>query len=238
MRHLLTLACAVLVGQAVAAQYGAPAPTPLDAKPADAYGSEDRAVLTAVIDHSIRPQVQKVTGRSSVVVFVVDHTAPACDRFRQPRSQPFCMFGLAEDQPSDLDGSNSDFLPLFTEVIPSAAHRTELWASITARNTGRQVVPISEGPNLKLLAAPPMVETAAGPASPIYTVFSLPGYSSAGHAVVSGFIDCGEKCGQVLVWVLEKRGADWRVRVRDGLYDYGGAPEFLRAAIYKPPPLE
>jgi len=203
--------------------------------------AEDRAVLTAVIDHTIRPQVQKATGRPSPVLYLIDHTAPVCAKPGDPRRQPFCMFPLVEGRTiidvappaADEVRHRADSDPVWEAVVPSVAHRAELFASFKERNTARRVLPLSEGPNVKLLAAP-VIDTPSGPASPIYTVFSLPGYSSAGHAVVSGFIDCGEKCGDGLfMWLLEKRGGDWQVRGRDLVgFSRSFDPEVGNAVIF------
>jgi hypothetical protein len=68
--------------------------------------------------------------------------------------------------------------------------------------------------DIKLVEAPPVTKTPAGGTSTSYAVFSLPGYSSAGHAVVYAFYDCGGRCGTAWLWLLEKRSAEWQVRSR------------------------
>jgi len=205
----------------------------------DAYSAEDAKVLTAVIDHSIRPQVQKVTGLgSSAGLFIINCAPPACDRFMFPRSRPLCMPGIAEGQPTGF-AVNTDFYAfVLADVVPSRAHRAELVASIAQRNTVRHTLPVSEGGDVKFVHAPPVMETPAGQSPVAYTVFSLPGYSSEGHPVVSAFFDCVGPCGGVMVWLLKKRSADWHVRGRDGWLAYGTGPvdaAFMRATKFDLP---
>ena len=191
---------------------------PQGAKQADIDGTEDRAVLTAVINQTIRPEVQRLTHLGpSAILFLIDHTTTTCDVPRSPRSQPFCTGANAAEWLRDGQTTGITSMavgPIPAEVIPSAAHRAELIASLKARNADRHVLPISEGIDIKLVDAPPVTKTPSGGTSTSYTVFSLPGYSSAGQAVVSAFYDCGGRCGTSWLWLLERRGADWQVRAR------------------------
>jgi hypothetical protein len=194
------------------------APTLQSAKQAEVDGTEDRAVLTAVINHTVRPEVQRLTHLGpAAVLFLIDHTTTICESVRSPRSQPFCIGAnaaewLREGQTAGI--ASMAVGPIPAEAIPSAAHRAELIASLKERNTDRHVLPLSEGVDVKLVETPPVTKTPSGGTSTSYTVFSLPGYSSAGQAVVSAFYDCGGRCGTSWLWLLEKRGADWHVRAR------------------------
>jgi hypothetical protein len=182
----------------------------------DTESTEDRNVLTAVLNHTIRPEVQRLTHLgASAVLFLIDHTVATCDSFRSPRTQPFCMGSNAAE--GVRDGVKIGMMPMGptpAEAIPSAAHRAELITSLRARNTEGHALPVSEGLDIKLVATPPVTKMPEGSTSTSYTVFSLPGYSSAGHAVVYAFHDCGGRCGTAWLWLLEKRNADWHVRSR------------------------
>ncbi len=101
----------------------------------------------------------------------------------------------------------------------------------------RHLLPAPEGRDVRVVARPPMMVTPAGEILVTHVVVSLPGYSSAGHALVSAFVDCGEKCGGQMEWLLEKHGADWRVRIRDGRVQFGTANEpEMRPTTFDLPP--
>jgi hypothetical protein len=174
--------------------------------------ADDGRVLAAIIEHTIRPYVRKHAGPSAAV-FVIDHTAPICERGQDPRNQPFCLLLSALSM-------RSDFSHLVENVVPSAAHRGELLSSLKERNVVRHRLPVSGGPELTMVASPPEAETPSEQAPP-YVLVGLPGYSSGGHALVSALINCGPWCGGQFEWLLEKRGAEWNVRIRDGFLDLG-----------------
>jgi hypothetical protein len=184
----------------------------------DPNDAEDRGVLMAVIDHTIRPEVQRLTHLgSSAVLYLINHTLTRCQGGSSPRARPFCMPAASGDDLRDgkLDGmSRWRVGPIPADVIPSAAQRNELVSSYQARNTQARLLPVPEGGDIKLVADPPALTSSSGGAMTSYTVFSLPGYSSEGFATLHAFYDCGGRCGTTWRWLLEKRDGQWHVRAR------------------------
>jgi hypothetical protein len=172
----------------------------------------------AVINHTIRPEVQRLTHLgSSATLYLINHTPTRCEGLRSPRARPFCMHSASGDDRRDgkLDGISSMRVgPIPADVIPSAAQRNELVSSYQARNTQARPLPVPEGGDIKLVPDPPALTNSAGGAMTSYTVFSLPGYSSGGFATLDAFYDCGGRCGTTWKLLLEKRDGEWHVRAR------------------------
>ena len=187
----------------------------------DPHDAEDRGVLMAVINHTIRPEVQRLTRLGpSAVLYFINRTLTRCEDLsspRSPRARPFCMHAASGDDLRDgtLGGiSGWRVGPIPADVIPSVAERNELVSSYQARNTQARLLPIPEGGDITLVADPPALTSSSGGAMTSYTVFSLPGYSSAGFATLHAFYDCGGRCGTTWRWLLEKRDGQWHVRAR------------------------
>jgi hypothetical protein len=192
-------------------------PTPRSATQTDDRAADDRNVLAAVVDDTIRPEVRRLTGvvGSGVAsLMVIDHTVTLCGGSQSPRSlcmHPDAAVGLFQNLA--VGNMRAGVNPV--EAVPSTAVREELSLSMTARNSESHPFPAPEIADVTLVGAPPPLTVVAQSGRWTgYTVFSLPGYSSDGHAVVYAFYDCSGRCGTAWLFLLEKRGADWLVQYR------------------------
>jgi hypothetical protein len=177
--------------------------------PASALNRDDALVLRAVIEHTILPAVgRSMSGRNPATVVLVGD-----------RSLPLCKNDPARDTPCRIHDHWRRFLvpdPArnWPGLIDNDRRRSELIDSLEARNALPHALPAIDHPAVVLVSADRSEQTqqqyreqTAG-----FSSLSLPGYSSDGHALMYGSYWCGNLCGYVWLFVLEKADGLWRVQ--------------------------
>lgn len=173
----------------------------------------DAAVYEAVLRHTVLPQSQKFNAeahnRTVSRVMVADLTIGFC--------------GAEPDAVQKRLGClSNDSLQYFAEGLPRGrghifkelpeSVRAELASSVRARNGANH--PFAA----KALSLVDAVSPAALPTVPFegrpardYAVFSRPGYSADGRALVYASYVCGSLCGYGWLFLLEERAGSWQV---------------------------
>jgi hypothetical protein len=177
--------------------------------PGTATGVDDALVLTAVIEHTILPEVRKsnaVRGRRTVVL-VEDRSSPLCEE--SPGRGTPCRIPDQWQQFLAPDSARG-----WRGMIDNDRRREELVASLETRNGTARALPVIDHPSVVVIpvdrsekAQRKFREQAGGVAS-----LSLPGYSGDGHALVFGSYECGNVCGYSWLFVLERTDGVWRVQ--------------------------
>ena len=177
---------------------------------------DDAAVYDEVIEHTLRDSFQRYDaappGAPPATVYVVGRTIPTC---YVPRDVSLgCVeqsdFGLTLPYAQGVDRIPSDRLP-------SATARAELTANFRTRNDTHHDLPLLHTERVKVLTEAERREAQQrvrnGERSN-YAVFSLPAYSTDGHAVVYVAYVCGNVCGNWWLFLLERVEAKWQVQGR------------------------
>ena len=181
----------------------------------DSLTNRDARVFSAVLEHTIRPHVTTfVSGmgiRGAPPLLVLDETMTLC---RSPQGPPPCVrpddietFRKPDRTGSLLGGSGY-----------SAALRSEL-VEFNLRNAGPRPFPGLNQSDVVLVPSVDLSETLKQWQGKTWghLVFSSPGYSTDGHAVVIGSYVCG-RCGLGWLFVLEQTVDQWRVLGAYGLW--------------------
>ena len=187
----------------------------LGAEPSRAAGQfaampDDAAVLDAIVEHSIRPEVQKASSRAKGAPLAVFRTQSSSLCRNRPVGQSECHIP-EEWNRFLLPNAEGTWLGL----LPDDRIRKQLVESLEARNFESQPLPIVTHPDIVRLAGEPpndvpeeYRERVVGSCS-----FSLPGYTTDRQAaLVYGSYGCGSLCGYSWLFVLEKVDGQWRVK--------------------------
>ena len=161
--------------------------------------AEDIAVLTAAIDHRLRPEYLRLRPPASSadsVLRVIDRTPPNC------------VPGRPIEPPGCLQSRDVGLLTRTTGNRMFAAHLTpaiaaELASAFQKANEHASAVPDGRLKNVTLVPA--------GAPSP-QVVVSRPGYVDGRHALVYLSFVCGGLCGEGHFILLEKQADIWHVR--------------------------
>jgi hypothetical protein len=178
--------------------------------------NRDERVLSAVLEHTIRPHVTAVVSgmgiRGVPPLLVLDETMTLC---RSQQGPPPCVRpdDIATLRRPDRSGS------LLGGSGYSGALRSELVDAFNLRNAVSQRFPRLNQSDVVLIPSVDLTETLKQWQGKTrgHLVFSSPGYSTDGHAVVIGSYVCG-LCGRGWLFVLEQTVDQWRVIGAYGLW--------------------
>jgi hypothetical protein len=175
---------------------------------------DDRGVVTAILDHSVRAHGRKYSASripASSPMVLLDRTVTACNA---TVTSPRCF--LAE-WPRLLLASNRldvEALSLDPEI------RQQLVDGLLQRNAVSSVLgdPFPEFTLAPAGSRQAPLRHERYSASP-YLGVSAPGYSSdRSVAVIYAFHTCGVRCGEGWLYVVDKKPDGWRVRAQFGLW--------------------
>jgi hypothetical protein len=176
-------------------------------------GFDDAQVLAAVIEQSIRPQVeieQRIAGQPPGPLMVIEQTLRTCDAHIDP-PQP-CR-SIEELRTPDRLGSTLGSWDYRDET------RHALVESFNARNSTSTLLPLAGIPNLVTVRDRDGWQSLPPGERPNYFVeIGLPGYSSNAFAVVYGQYITGPATGQGWVFILSRTSGRWEVQHAYGLW--------------------
>jgi hypothetical protein len=176
----------------------------------------DAAVLLAVIEDSIRPEVtrRRTAAETEVPPIILwEASVPMCAAVRIEPCVPAPHISLETPPPRPVSA-----LFGWTPALPTLddGARTDLAASFRARNAQSTTLPVLQTHGLELTAHATLraIDQASNNRQGRvkgYAALSLPGYSKDGVALVHGRFMCGGRCGYTWLLVLRQESSGWRV---------------------------
>jgi thiol-disulfide isomerase/thioredoxin len=141
---------------------------------------------------------------------VFDRTIALCEEPPRPGIPCINEFG-----PRRTGWSGSNFP---SDVLSGEAAR-EAFESFVARNSVEHATPKIEIEGAEMVTLDELVRTAqTRDCGRGYSQFSLPGYSSQGHALVYVTYNGGPMCGNASLFVLRRAGKEWQVKASSPLW--------------------
>jgi CheY-like chemotaxis protein len=172
--------------------------------------NRDLAVYEAVLAHTVRPAVEHTRLASEspgpAAIMTIDHTV----KLEPADSTPPSDFQQAVQSFESSTPSGRGIM--FDGLLPPA-DRAELANELRKRNQNTQPFPGAQLPGVTLLSAEEFdqaVQTRASGATSCFS-FSLPAYSSGGHALVYGSCTSGTPRPSSWLFLLDHRGGRWEV---------------------------
>jgi hypothetical protein len=185
-------------------QFGA-ALARIDGSSQGSTDDDDRAVILAILEHTIRPEVARANGGATPAppLFVFNRTTAICKDV--PEFEYPCV------PPSVIEGLRNANSPA-SEAIQSDLIRRELIESFESRNQTSHALPRLGAQNVVLVSSGEIARS-SGSQDPArgYSYFSRPAYSRQGYAFVHGTYECGVLCGVGRLFVLQKTSSGWQV---------------------------
>ena len=172
---------------------------------------DDRDVLETVFEQIQRragsPALDK--GRpDSLPIKVVDQARPICRPKLTDSEMAWPL--LCAENPLRMLKSSNDALP---ESVGAAglddAERLELVHSFEERNVDWRALPALRNKYVESISRQRYFDLTQSPRGLV--VFSLPGYSRTGRAVVHATFSCGMLCGTTYVVVLQRSAHGWTI---------------------------
>jgi hypothetical protein len=168
----------------------------------------DRAVLLAVLEHTVRPGIALAHGRATppLPLYVFDQTAPVCKD--APDGYPCAPLDEVE-----VLRNRVAFEHRLEHVLASDTTRRELIEAFTAINRNRQRLPRLPARDVAMASRRAIFQSRDKPQGPArgYSYFSRPAYSKDGYALVYASYTCGTLCGQSWLVVLHRIAEGWQV---------------------------
>jgi hypothetical protein len=169
----------------------------------------DRAVVLAVLEHTVRPGVARAHGRTTPVfpLYVFNLTAPICKD--APDGYPCAPL----EEIDVLRNHLAAFDPPLEQVLASDTIRRELIESFKAINRNRQRLPRLLSRDVVMVSTREIFESRDKPQGPArgYSYLSRPAYSKDGYALLYASYTCGVLCGQSWLVVLQRTATGWQV---------------------------
>lgn len=180
-----------------------------EAQALEASAARDRAVIQAVLDHTVRPESRRLSGAAVDRLPVLANSVSACASRHDktcvtPEQIARALTGQTNPSPMWTTG------PIASVALPDANERASLTALFVRRNSERVPLPFAGFDRLELIARerePDMLVRDRDTSR--FAGFSLPAYSDR-HAVTYAFYACG-RCGSGWVFVLENQRESWSV---------------------------
>jgi hypothetical protein len=158
---------------------------------------DDAEVLRAVIEHTIRPEVRRFSGRAKLsgdpLLLILDRTSTICEP-EHDRRRPVCVSEEQLERPEVGYG--------------------ELVGALVLRNRKSEPTPTPGSAGVLLVPFSDLQQTLTQHSRDTigYSAFSLPGYAADGkHALVFGFYTCGGRCQRGNLFALSRTDNGWRV---------------------------
>ena len=197
MRSGVALAIAVFVAAPAVPAFAQPSPASAD----------DIAVFKAILQNKIQPEAARHGSGPAAPLAVVDRTISLCGSNRSPDMRCFEEETLRTFLSLRVwENPNGGGDPITREI------RDELQTSFLARNAESHPVPAGSIDGVTLT---PSSRLKIGIA---HASFGSPAYSRDGHALVLASYVCGNVCGYGWMFLLERRGTEWRVVTVDMLW--------------------
>ena len=178
--------------------------------------ADDPAVLLAVIEHTIRPQVSRRRTSAEAAeppVILWEASVPICS---SPPVTP-CVTSPSVSLQTRASVPDSTMLRWDPPVpIMSGEVHAQLVTSFRVRHEESHTLPPLPTAGLELAprSALRRIDDASNNRQGRvkgYSAFSLPGYSGEGHALIYGSFMCGGRCGYMWLFVLQKQAEGWQV---------------------------
>jgi hypothetical protein len=184
-----------------------------------AESMDDAAVYGAVIDHTLRDSFRSYAGRetgaASATIQLVGRTVSTCESGRDVSLG--CSISSSDIEvalnPALNPNAAGDRIPV--DRVPAAATREELKAQFRLRNATSRPLARPRSEDVVIVTDDQFREVSArlnNGQRGNYAVFSLPAYSTDGHAIVDVRYICGNLCGKFWIFLLEKVDSKWRVQ--------------------------
>lgn len=177
--------------------------------------ADDVAIYDAVIDHALRDSFQSYTGRGTnavpTTIQLVGRTLSTCESRHDLLLG--CSIGSSDIEVALNPIPAADRIPA-DRALP-AATREELKAQFKSRNAVSRPLAKPRGEHVAILSDDQfreVQERIMRGERGNYAVFSLPAYSRDGHAIVYVGYTCGNLCGKLWLFLLEKIESKWRVQ--------------------------
>jgi hypothetical protein len=172
---------------------------------------DDRAVILAILEHTVRPDVARANGSATPVppLFVFNRTTAICTdvpEFKYPCVQRSVIEALRDgDSPA-------------TRAIESDLIRRELIEAFESRNQTSHALPRLGAQRVVMVSSREIAKSGGAKSGGArhepargHSYFSRPAYSTQGYALVHGVYDCGFLCGTGRFFVLKKTASGWHV---------------------------
>jgi hypothetical protein len=183
--------------------------------------SDDLSVYKAVLASKIQPEVDRFSAgagiRTPAPILAFDRTLMVC---RPAADHPKQMGCMRDDEIQSFETKLPRMQRVTFEGLLSAASREELAKAFRERNREPQSFP---GTKLEgvIVTSPEGLDEAMKRESGRtrgFSSFSVPAYSTDGHALVYGSYVCGGLCGYGWLFLMERQGEAWRVVSVDMLW--------------------
>ncbi len=176
--------------------------------------AQDAAIYQAVVAHTVRPEMEKVTAGSRLParppLLIFDHTLAICDPAIAQQREVGCI-----DDPvfNALEGGPRIRELVFADLLGAPA-RTALVKDLRQRNLRPAPFPPTSVFNAITFSAEELVATLAQNKGRTigYAAFSAPAYSQDGHALVYATYFCGSLCGKGWLFLLHQVDGAWTVQ--------------------------
>jgi len=172
---------------------------------------DDGAVFDAIVEHSIKPEANRLAPGMSIRV--LEQALAICPN-RETPLVPEARAGCLNE--NVLEFFENRLLPsgkLVFDGLVSPAVRQELASVFRRRHQEARLVRVPHIDGLVPVAleemAQPLTTHSSSRRSDVK--FSLPAYSSDGHALVYASYVCGGLCGYGWLFLLEQDGTRWNV---------------------------
>ena len=209
MPNYLLIAVVVLIPTLIGAKARQEPPDTID----------DAAVYEAVIEHTLRDSFESYAGGRTAsprtTIQMVGRTVSTCESGHD--SSLGCgssSFDIEVALNSTLTpNAAGDRIPV--DRVPTAVTRAELKTQFRLRNATSHPLTRPRSGDVVVLTDDQFREVQSRMINGErgnYAAFSLPAYSSDGHAVVYVMYVCGNLCGKFWLFLLEKVDSKWRVQ--------------------------
>lgn len=173
--------------------------------------AEDREILDLVFEQirlRARNPTLRVGRRESDPIAVLDHARPVCRQKVDPYEMSWPLM-CGENPMRFLKGDLASVTSRFGLTEFHEVSRSELIRSFEERNQSwRPIAPI-RGKGARSWPRERYFDLDFGPDDLV--VFSLPGYSTAGHAIVYVDFSCGSTCGTFYIIALQRTDSTWKI---------------------------
>jgi len=179
-----------------------------------ASDGDDRAVIAAVLDHTVRRDGGRQAMTTPPPIFVFDRSSRLC-KDAEPKSACVPL--------DEVDGIFNGSEPVFTQspddAVTGPSIVRELIESFKSRNETSYRLPGVSAEDVVMVSSNDIAHSRGvrwGDPSRGYSLFSRPAYARTDYALVHYQYSCGVLCGHARVFVLRKTRSGWHVGAAGG----------------------
>jgi hypothetical protein len=183
--------------------------------------NDDVPVYEAILGNRIQPEVDRFTSGARIQtpapILAFDRTSMVC---RPAADHPKQMGCIREEEIQSVETKLPRMQRIRFGGLLTPASRDELAKAFRERN--REPLPFPGAKLDRIIVTSPegldeALKRESGRTRGVSS-FSLPAYSTDGHALVYGSYVCGGRCGYGWLFLLERRGEAWQVVSVDMLW--------------------